>query len=108
MVSVLKAAFWPVVIVALGLWITFFSFEGRFGLKALEAAESRLVEARELLASLETRRDRLAKICDQLDGAALDRDLVEERARVVLGYAHPEDVILTRSELERLIGRVAD
>ncbi|MEO1311944.1 MAG: hypothetical protein AAFV51_13425 [Pseudomonadota bacterium] len=106
MFSVLKSFLWPAVITALGFWISFFSVEGRFGMKALTGAEIRLADARDTLATLQARRDYLALICDRLDGEILDGDLVEERARLVLGFARADDVILTRGELERLIGRV--
>ena len=108
MVWVLRTFFWPMVVVAIGLWFSFFSFEGRYGLKALDAAETRLSALEERLDSLQARKLRLERLNEQLQGPAPDRDLIEERARVILGFAHPNDAILTRRELERLIGRVDD
>jgi len=104
MFSVLKGYFWSVAGFAAAAWFAFFSVEGRYGLVALETARSRLAETSTRLEDMRAERRRLEAQNAMLDGPAPDRDLVEERARAVLKFAHPDDVILTRAELDRLIG----
>ncbi len=45
-------------------------------------------------------RDRLQSRADALSPRQLDMDLVDERARVLLGYVHPDEVVIQLSAYE--------
>lgn len=69
---------------------------GRYGLEA-QASLKRQLELVELRTSrLESARDHLRREIDLLDRERPDRDLTEELAQAVLGYAYPDaEIILT-------------
>ncbi|MBU6373520.1 MAG: septum formation initiator family protein [Alphaproteobacteria bacterium] len=68
---------------------------GRQGIgSAMELAEQESRLTREL-AELQARRAQLSDEVKRLREPSLDLDLLEERARLMLNAAHPDEVILT-------------
>jgi cell division protein FtsB len=87
-----------VLLLCLGL-TAYFAHHAIYGRHGLEA-RSRLIERSALLEfeikSLEAVRAKLVHDVVLLTPDKPDKDLVEEAAREVLGFAHPDDFIVTR------------
>ena len=49
---------------------------------------------REQLASLSRQRETMSARARLLDGAQIERDVLDERARDLLGYARPDELVL--------------
>lgn len=67
---------------------------GPHGLGALEETEVRETRLIAELAALEAERAAWANRTARLSESYLDLDLLDERARSVLGYARPDEIIL--------------
>jgi cell division protein FtsB len=87
---------WPVLLCALGVlgYFGYHAVEGRHGLGARTALETRAARLSTELAALETHRTQLQREVKLLSEEAPDPDYVEELARTLLGYARPGDRIV--------------
>lgn len=67
---------------------------GEHGLSALHQAEAREVALEHELQALQAEREALANRVERLDERNLDLDLLDERARRVLGRTRPDEVVI--------------
>ena len=70
--------------------------QGDYGIIAYLQLKAKLAQAHAIEERLERDRVRLEQRVVLLRPDNLDRDLLEERARVMLNYAHPDDVVIFR------------
>ena len=86
-------------LICLGL-ISYFGYHlvvGGHGLKARVRMEQQIRVLEGELAGLETVRKRMERDVSLLRAEHLDPDMLDERARAVLNFAHPNDVVILRS-----------
>lgn len=84
---------------ALALYFAHFTLHGDRGLKALGHLRAQ-VEAKEVaLGQIRQQREQLEARVHALQPGSIDGDLLEERARVVLGYTRPDEVLILEEEL---------
>jgi cell division protein FtsB len=75
-------------------YFAFHAYTGDRGLKAKADIEAELAELSRELATLKAERAEWDHRVGLLKSVQLDPDMLGEQARVQLGYAHPDDVIL--------------
>jgi len=68
--------------------------QGESGLRVGLAAETELKRKEAELAALRSERARLENLTARLSDAWLDLDLLDERARAVLGRARPDEIVI--------------
>ncbi|MHA1528477.1 MAG: FtsB family cell division protein [Alphaproteobacteria bacterium] len=68
--------------------------QGKHGLGALRQAETLERELTAELAAISKERDALENLVGRLDEGNLDLDLLDERARAVLGYVRREELVI--------------
>jgi cell division protein FtsB len=92
------------ILTTLGLYVTaalligyfgFNAFNGNHGLKARQDLERQLAMLSTELGRLQTERKTWEWRVGLLKTTGLDPDMLDERARALLDYAHPNDLILT-------------
>lgn len=86
----LRAAFLAVLMFYFG----FQALTGDRGLLSLAQRNELLVEKRAKLAELRAQRSELEARARLMHGEAVSRDLVEERARYLLGFSDPRDYVI--------------
>jgi cell division protein FtsB len=84
-------------------WLAFGAIAGASGYRTLLRLKAETDVRRLEVAALAARREALERRAKALHPASLDPDMIEERARAVLGYAREGDLVLPREELERLL-----
>ncbi len=87
-------AIFSVVMIALMCYLTFAAIQGEYGLFRLfqiEAQEHRLGAE---LDSLRAERAEIENLTRRLSSASLDLDLLDERARGVLGLGRPDEIMI--------------
>ncbi|UWQ97049.1 septum formation initiator family protein [Rhodobacteraceae bacterium M385] len=90
----LTRAIVPGILFLVGFYFTFTAVQGNNGLFQriqVEAERDRLTEE---LAALQMQTQRMEILTRRLSDDYLDIDLLDERARSVLGYVRPDEVIL--------------
>ncbi|WP_341861051.1 septum formation initiator family protein [Gymnodinialimonas sp. 57CJ19] len=90
----LTRAIVPGILFLVGFYFTFTAVQGNNGLFQriqVEAERDRLTEE---LAALQMQTQRMEILTHRLSDDYLDIDLLDERARSVLGYVRPDEVIL--------------
>ncbi|MDR1828230.1 MAG: septum formation initiator family protein [Methylobacteriaceae bacterium] len=70
------------------------AYSGNRGVEAKNTVSAEVQELRDELARLKTERDTLEHRISLLRDDRIDRDLLEERARIVLGRVHANDVVI--------------
>ena len=80
--------------VALALYFAFAAVQGDDGLLRRVAVEARTEELREELAAVEAAVESRHNLVRRLSDDYLDIDLLDERARAVLGYVRAGEVVL--------------
>ncbi|MEJ8573178.1 septum formation initiator family protein [Microbaculum marinum] len=81
--------------------IGYFVYHGLNGARGFWASQQREAEVAVLekeLADLRKERDILEQHVALLRPESLDPDMLEERARVLLNVAHPNDIVIMRAE----------
>ncbi|HEV2531651.1 FtsB family cell division protein [Phenylobacterium sp.] len=82
---------------ALALLIVYFAanaFTGEQGLLSSNQRDATLMEKTQELAALQAQREDLEKRAHLLRDTSLSADLLEERARSLLGFADPRDYVI--------------
>ena len=75
-------------------YLTLAALQGDYGLLSLFRIEAQETALEAELASLRADRETLANATRRLSSATLDLDLLDERARRVLGYARPDEIMI--------------
>ena len=90
-------------------WIVFLgigAFSGATGFRALSVLTDKVAQRDAELSALIARRERLEQRATMLNPKSLDKDMVEERVRAILGFVEDGDVVLKRSELDYMSRRL--
>jgi cell division protein FtsB len=67
------------------------AIQGEYGVFALIQAEADIRALEASLAEIEAERERMENLVSRLSPGYLDLDLLDERARAVLGYMRPDE-----------------
>jgi cell division protein FtsB len=79
--------------------IVYFSYHavhGKHGLHAKAELQSRVEALENELRALKAETQRYDLRTARMNSASRDEDLIEEQARAVLNFAHPDDILLVR------------
>lgn len=75
-------------------YFAYHAVEGEYGLAALNRLEERQAQLAAELAALEESRAALDERVALLRPESLDPDMIDERARQALNFAHPDDIVI--------------
>ena len=92
--AILSSSLWAVLMAYFG----YHAVQGNHGLLARNALATQVEDARADLVELQTERHRLEALVDLMSPETLDRDMLDERARTMLNYAHPDDIVIFLGE----------
>jgi len=81
------------------VYLGYHAWTGEQGLRNHMIIKAEIAETRAELSQVRTRRlameDRVARLNDRGEGPGVDVDYLEERARAVLRFAHPDEIVVT-------------
>ncbi|MDT8344776.1 MAG: septum formation initiator family protein [Thermohalobaculum sp.] len=83
-----------ILLLAFALVFLHSGLQGERGLTALHDADREIAALRAELAVLDAETAEFANRVRRLDESALDLDLLDERARAVLGYVRPDEIVI--------------
>ena len=86
------------------VYFGYHAVQGERGVMTLMSLERQVAQAEVELAAVAAERDALERNVALMRPTSLDRDMLEERARVVLNYARPDEIVIMRDELEAETG----
>ena len=72
--------------------------QGEHGLLARNALSAQVEDARATLSDLHAERRRLEALVGLMAPDRVDRDMLDERTRAMLNYAHPDDLVIFLGE----------
>lgn len=75
-------------------YFVYHSVEGERGLTAYVRLAERLAEARAQLEEVSTERRSMERRVGLLRAGSLDADLLDERARLILNYSRPDEIVI--------------
>ncbi|WP_247881300.1 FtsB family cell division protein [Skermanella sp. TT6] len=90
----LRQTIGPAIGAAIVGYFAYHAVQGDRGLIALSHLQSEIQQAQATLAQVSEQRIELEKRASLLRRDHLDPDMLDERARAVLNYSHPDDVII--------------
>ncbi len=96
-----RSAVGPFLWVGIILYFAYFAVYGERGMMAMHQVQAEVEQARTQLDQVHEERARLENRAALLRPDNLDADMLDERARLMLNYSHPDDVII-------MLPRVAD
>ncbi|PWC96448.1 septation ring formation regulator EzrA [Azospirillum sp. TSO5] len=80
-------------------YFAYYAIHGDRGLVAMKQIQGEIAQAEDVLNQLRTEREDMERRAQLLRGDGLDRDMLEERARLMLNFANPRDVIVKLPKL---------
>ena len=89
-----RSAVGPVLWVGIIGYFAYFAFYGERGLMAMHLVQAEVDQAKAQLEQVHQERARLENRSALLRPDNLDADMLDERARLMLNYSHPDDVII--------------
>lgn len=89
-----RSALWPIIGALLLAYFSYHMVQGDHGLLSLLQLRAKVEQAQTLYASLEIERTQLDARVALLRPDNLDPDMLEERARVMLNFAHPNEIVI--------------
>ncbi len=93
-ISPIRHALKPLLLLLVIFYIGFHALSGERGLYAWVRESKRLEHLKQELAAAKAEREKLEKNVKLLSSASLDLDMLDERARIVLGYAGGNDTVV--------------
>jgi cell division protein FtsB len=84
----------PISLLSFGCYFAFAAIQGEYGVFRRIALEAELADLGAELALLEAEVARMTERTERLSNDYLDLDLLDERARVVLGYARIDEIVI--------------
>ncbi len=80
------------------VYFGYHAIQGENGVMAFLSLERRVVQAEVELAAAKAEEERLARRVELLRPRSLDRDMLDEQARLLLNLAHPDDIVVMRDD----------
>ncbi|NUA98513.1 septum formation initiator family protein [Azospirillum melinis] len=80
-------------------YFAYYAVHGDRGLVAMKQIQGEIAQAEGVLNQLRTEREDMERRAQLLRGDGLDRDMLEERARLMLNFASPRDVVVKLPKL---------
>ena len=96
-----QAMLGPLVVACVALYFGYYAVYGDRGMLAMVQLDARIAEAETLLQIEQDKRDQLNRRVALLRPSSVDPDMLEERARVLLNFARPDDVVILTSPIAR-------
>ncbi len=93
-----RSALWPIVGAILLSYFSYHMVQGEQGVLSLLQLKAKVEQAESLHAGLRAERLELETRVALLRPDSLDPDMIEERARVMLNFAHPDEVVILQGE----------
>lgn len=89
-----RSALWPIIGALLLAYFSYHMVQGQQGVLSLMQLQTKVVKAESLYASLQSERGELEARVALLRPDNLDPDMIEERARVMLNFVHPNEIVI--------------
>ena len=89
-----KRAFAPLLALGLLSYFSYHMIQGNHGIRAWFKLDQQLVESHSKLASLQKKQNILDNKVQLLNPSSLCPDMLEERSREILGYVHPDEIVI--------------
>ncbi|WP_334176474.1 septum formation initiator family protein [Pseudoxanthobacter sp.] len=103
--SVLRHLVIPALSILFGAYFAYHMVTGDLGLRAREQIEAEAARLRAQLADVRGERERLEQRVKLMRAAAIDPDLVDERARVQLNMVRPDEIVIFRASMGQNVSR---
>jgi cell division protein FtsB len=88
----------PIIAACLVSYIAYYTIDGHRGLKSMTRIQSEVSTAEARLDVLQTQRAALESQVSKLRPESIDPDLLDERARVVLNFSKPTDLVIRQDQ----------
>jgi cell division protein FtsB len=85
---------WPMLGACLAGYFVYHAVQGDRGIVAWMQLNQQIRVAQSELAKTDTERQEMEQRVALLSNSSLDLDMLEERARVMLNFAHPDDLVI--------------
>ena len=85
---------WPTIWATIFLYIIFHTIQGDRGLIAFMQIHAEVLAAKQTQQTLISKKKRLQNKVTLLSRKSLDKDMLEERVRIMLGYSRPNETII--------------
>jgi cell division protein FtsB len=86
------------------IYFGYHALQGERGLMTLLALQHKVAEVQIELHTVADEKATLEKHVELMRPQSLDRDMLEERARAVLNYTRPDEVVIMRDNIDRSSG----
>ena len=93
-----RSALWPIIGALLLAYFSYHMVQGEQGVLSLLQLQAKVEQAEALHDGLRAERNKLETRVALLRPDNLDPDMVEERARVMLNFAHPDEVVILQGQ----------
>lgn len=96
-----QAMLGPLAVACVALYFGYYAVYGGRGVLAMIQLDQKIEEARSILTIEEEKRDLLNRRVALLRPSGVDPDMLEERARVLLNYTRPDEVVILTDGIGR-------
>lgn len=96
-----KAMLGPLAVACVALYFGYYAVYGGRGMLAMIQLDQKIADAQSLLSAEQEKRDLLNRRVALLRPTSVDPDMLEERARVLLNYARPDEVVILNAPAAR-------
>lgn len=92
--SIVARLFLPIITLIVLAYFSYHAVSGRYGYRALERDQAEIIALLERRDALRVQRKTIQDRIALLDLAAIDPDLLDERARELLGYVRSDEFVI--------------
>lgn len=96
-----RSALWPIIGALLLAYFSYHMVQGQQGVLSLLQLQAKVEKAEAIHAAVRAERVELESRVALLRPDNLDPDMIEERARVMLNFAYPNEIVILQPETAR-------
>ncbi len=89
-----QAMLGPLAVACVALYFGYYAVYGGRGMLAMIQLDQKIAEAQAVLDVEQEKRDQLNRRVALMRPTSVDPDMLEERARVLLNFARPDDIVI--------------
>jgi cell division protein FtsB len=98
---------WPMLGACLAGYFVYHAVQGDRGILAWMQVNQQIKTAQTELTKTDDEREAMEQRVALLSNSSLDLDMLEERARIMLNFSHPDDLVIFLNQQPRQSGRPA-
>lgn len=103
--SIVRPFILPLVALGFSAYFAWHGWHGSFGIEARRVLDREAARLEQVMTEVRAERLEIERKVALLRAQSLERDMLDERSREILGFAQPDEIVIYRTSLGKYVNR---